>query len=312
MAADPRQGAAPLGKVHGRGVVRAPGAVVGHPRHIEARGCKRFLFRLQEGEALFDPLTGVKPGKPPRDDTRDHGRREFARCGQLPAAEGQLPLAFVVVLADHVRPYVLTPVIELLLQLVLDQLALLLDDEDLFEPLGELTHAFSVERPVHADLVDPQADLSRELPVNAEGVQSLPHVEVRLPRRDDPKARLRTVHDKLVELVEPRVRHGGVDFVPLQPEFLFKGRIGPPDVQPTGRDREVLGQQDIDAVGIHIHRRRAFDRVGCRFQRDPAPAVARHRPAMDAEIQVLLHASRVEDRHHRRSEHVFALVRDRR
>src|SRR3712207_9013965 len=46
-----------------------------------------------------------------------------------------------VVLAGDARAHVLAPVVELLLELVLDDLALLLDDQDLLQPLGEVPHA---------------------------------------------------------------------------------------------------------------------------------------------------------------------------
>ena len=179
---------------------------------------------------------------PLRDDPGDHGRRELARRGQQPAAVRQLPLALLVVLADHARADVLAPVVELLLQLVLDELALLLDDQDLLEPFGELAHAFGVERPGHADLEDPQADLGRALLVDAEVVQRLPHVEIGLARRDDAQPRLRAVDDDAVEPVDPRIGQRGVDLVALQPQFLLQRRVGPADVEPARRHHEVLGQ----------------------------------------------------------------------
>ena len=57
---------------------------------------------------------------------------------QQPVAVRAHPFAFLVELADHARAHVVAPVVELLLQLVLDDLPLLLDDEDLFQALGEL------------------------------------------------------------------------------------------------------------------------------------------------------------------------------
>ena len=62
------------------------------------------------------------------------GKRGDAELG----GEGEEALVVVVHLADDARADVVAPVEQLLLDLVLDDLAALLDDEDLFEPDGEL------------------------------------------------------------------------------------------------------------------------------------------------------------------------------
>ena len=91
------------------------------------------------------------------DHARDHRRRELAGGGQQPVAVRAHPFALLVELADDARAHVVAPVVELLLQLVLDDLPLLLDDEDLLQAFGELAHAFGLERPGHRDLVDADA-----------------------------------------------------------------------------------------------------------------------------------------------------------
>ena len=118
----------------------------------------------------------------------DHGRRELGGRGQEPAALRQRPFALLVELADHPRADGLAPVVELLLELVLEVLALLLDDQDLLQPLGEVAGAVGLERPGHADLHHPQADLGRELLVDAEIVQRLADVEIGLAGGDDARA----------------------------------------------------------------------------------------------------------------------------
>ena len=101
------------------------------------------------------------------------------------------PFALLVELADDARAHVVAPVVELLLQLVLDDLPLLLDDEDLLQAFGEVAHALGLERPGHRDLVDADADLGSEPLVDAEVVERLAHVEVALAGRDDAEPRLR-------------------------------------------------------------------------------------------------------------------------
>ena len=66
-------------------------------------------------------------------------RSAFARSSQFSLGFGidhSPPRRVVVELAEHVRPHVGAPVVELFLQLVLDDLALFLDDEDLLQALA--------------------------------------------------------------------------------------------------------------------------------------------------------------------------------
>ena len=74
----------------------------------------------------------------------------------------------LVHLADDARADIVAPVEQLLLDLVFDDLAPLLDDEDFLEPDRELPHPFRLQRPWHADLVKPQSDLGRDLRRDAE------------------------------------------------------------------------------------------------------------------------------------------------
>ena len=71
----------------------------------------------------------------------------------------QARLVVLVELADDARPLVRVPVEEMLLDLVLDHLAPLFDDENFLQALAENSRTpHRVERPRHADLVEPQAD----------------------------------------------------------------------------------------------------------------------------------------------------------
>ena len=86
----------------------------------------------------------------------------------------------IVHLADDAWADVVAPVEQLLLDLVLDDLAALFDDEDLLEADGEIAHAFRLQRPGHADLVKSQADLGGDLLGNPELAQRLADVLVAL------------------------------------------------------------------------------------------------------------------------------------
>ena len=197
---------------------------------------------------LFDGARmQIEAANPLRDHARDHRRRELGQRGQQPVAVRAHPFALFVELADHARAHVVAPVVELLLQLVLDDLPLFLDDEDLLEPFGELPHALGLERPRHRDLVDAQADLGGVGFGDAEIVQRLPHVEIALAAGDDAEPRLRRIDDDPVQLVDAAVVERRVDLVVLHPRFGLEEAVGPADRHAVRRQREIVGHDDLRA-----------------------------------------------------------------
>jgi hypothetical protein len=209
-------------------------------------------------------------------------------------------------------PDVLPPVVELLLQLVLEELPLLLDDEDFFQSLREAPQALGFQRPGHPHLEEADANVRREPVVDAEILERLAHVHVRLARGDDPEPRPRAVDDDAVQVVGAAVRERGVELVVEEPLLLHEERVGPADIEAIRGEDDVGRQGHLHPVGIDIHRGRALDDVGDALERYPAARVARHRVAVYAEVEVLLHRRRVEHRHHDRLEDVIGLVRQRR
>ena len=114
--------------------------------------------------------------------------------GQQPVARGlalgSAPFAVVVELADHARRALAGfPVVELFLDLVFDDLALLLDHQDLLQPLGEAPRALRLERPGHRHLVEAHADVARDALVDAQVGQRLQRVAEGLAGGDDAEAR---------------------------------------------------------------------------------------------------------------------------
>ena len=110
--------------------------------------------------------------------------------GQQPVAARMHPFALVVELADDARPHVGSPVVELLLELVLDHLALLLDHQDLFQTARELAHAVGLQRPGHRHLEQADADLACIALVDAQLFERLEHVHVGLAGGDDAQPRV--------------------------------------------------------------------------------------------------------------------------
>ena len=86
----------------------------------------------------------------------------------------------IVHLADDAGTDFVAPVEQLLLDLVLDDLAALFDDEDFLEADSELPDAFRLQRPRHADLVQSKSDLGGDLRCDAELAQRLPDVLIAL------------------------------------------------------------------------------------------------------------------------------------
>src|SRR5207237_3457662 len=150
---------------------RATRAEIGLPHRRHPRARKELLLEIEEGEPFAKLRTEIFRQPQLLHALRDGARHERWRmlvvrrkqpgaCGLAAAAA---PLAAVVELADHARgAHAFLPVVELSLDLVLDQLALFLDHEDLFQAVGETPRALRLERPGHRDLVDAKADLARE------------------------------------------------------------------------------------------------------------------------------------------------------
>ncbi len=315
VAADPCGRAAALRDV-GRGVVRAARAEVGDAVERDLRLVERSFLGVDPVDARAQLLHGARMKlqslDPLRDHPRDHRRRELGVRWQQPVAVRPYPFAFLVELADHARPHVVAPVVELLLQLVLDDLALFFHHQDLGEPLGEVTHAFGLERPGHRDLEKPDADLGGLALVDAQVFQRLAHVEVALAAGDDAQPRLRRIDDDAVQLVDAAVVERRVDLVVLHPRLGGEERIGPANRHAIDRQREIVGDDDVHAGRVDRDRGGALHRVGDALETDPAARIAAHRPAVQAEIQYLLHRGGIEHGDHRRRELMIRLMRQRR
>ncbi len=208
--------------------------------------------------------------------------------------------------------HVVAPVVELLLDLVLDDLALLLDDEDLGQTFREMTDAFRLQRPRHRDLEQADADLGGVRLGDTEVVERLPHVEIALAAGDDAEPGARGIHDDAVEPVDAAVVQGGVDLVVLHPRLGLQEAVGPADRHAVRRHGKVVRHDDLHARRVDRHRRGALHRVGHALEAYPAAGVAAHRPAVQAEIDDLLHRGGIEHRHHRGGELVVGLMRQRR
>ena len=215
-------------------------------------------------------------------------------------------LTLFVELADDGRH--VTPAIELLLELRLDQAALFLDHQDLVQTDGEFGGALRLQRPGHADLVETQTQPGGGLLRKMQIVKRLKHVEVALAVADDTQLGRRTVDDGPVDPVAARKSPYRAQFVAMQPGLLRMRRVGLTYVDAIGRPRHAFGQGDPNPIDVDIDRGCGLDRVLDAFHADPATAVTRQRPAQHAVIQDLLHTGRAEHRNHRVDHREFALM----
>ena len=254
----------------------------------------------REGRAQARPSSGARRSS--------QARIAPATRAGASSPSGNARRAALVALAEEERAASL--VVEQARELVLDHRPLLFDDEHVLETFAEAPRALGLEGPGHRHLVDREAGLLREGVAEAQLVEGLSHVEVGLARRHDAEAPALAAERHAIEAV--RAHEGLRRREPLLVEARFdlERVVGPADVQ-AGRRREVLGEPHLHPAGTDLDGGRAVDGVGQALEAHPAARVARQGPAVEAEVEVLLHARRVQHRDAAVDQGVLALVRDR-
>jgi hypothetical protein len=302
VAADAGHGSAALGHF-GRTVVRTARAEPGQALHAGLSGLHRLVLLHEELQPVVHVLAGMETGDTPRDGAGDACRRQLA-------GRRQDPILVLVELADHPRAHVGAPVVELLLELVLDDRAFFLDHQDLVQALGELPDDLALQGPDHADLEQCDAEIGRLVVADPEVQECLANVQIGLARGHDAEARLFRVDHDLVQPIGPCEGQGGIDLVPVEPFFLLMAVVGPADVEAARRHLELIGAGKLDLNPLRVDKAtgRGLDGFRDDLEADPAPRIARQRPAIDPEVEEVLHAGRRKHRDHGVHEGVFALV----
>ncbi len=306
VAADAGKGAAALRHL-GRGVVRAARA------KIRRAGDRRHRLHLR----CLTAIEPVRLGAQHRGDfgvqiqpQQSLGERACQRSDAEFFGKGQKPLVVVVHLADDAGTDVVAPVEQFLLDLILDDLAAFLDDEDFFEADRELPHAFRLQRPGHADLVKSKADLGGHLRRHAELAQRLANIFVTLAGRHDAEAGVRRIHGDAVDLVGACKRDRSKALVVLQAAVLVEAVVRPAQVEAARRHLEIGRDDERRHLVGEVDFRRGLDRLGDHLHADPASAVARHRYPQQAHLDHFMDAGGVEIGHQRRDEGMVRLMRD--
>ena len=299
MAADAGIGARAL-RHHGRGIMRAARAEIGR-----AAGD---LLRL--GEAALRRGDLLQPGAERRVVAvlqQAAAQRDRDIVGVERAMDREEPVAVLVLLADHHR--LVLGAVKLLADLDLDQRALLLDHHDQVESFREGLQLGGIDRPGTGELEQADAEIIGADLVDAEIDQGLLHVEIGFADGGDADARLlAAMADDAVQLVGAQIGQHRIALVEMHPAFLLDEIELAADSEAAGR-RGVIGRSDDgDAVERTVDGGRRFDVILDAFDADPDRGEARQRDTVQAVIDDLLHAGRVEDRHHPVDQHEFGLM----
>ena len=320
VAADAGHAARTLGQARA-GVVRAAGAEPGCAvAAFDVDGLERGFLRIQNRQLCLHARLHIGRhahlDQAPRDGTRDDGRVQVGRGAQqdVVGRVGHAPLAaahvafHLVELAEHVGTHIFTPVVELLLDLVFDQLALFFHYQDLVQPGGKVTRDVRLQRPHHAHLVHAHADAAAGVLVQPQILQRLAQVVVGLAAGDDAQAVVRPFDDVVIQPVGADVGQRGIPLGVEQARLLLQRGIGPANMHAAGRHLEI-GDHHLHAPGVDLDAGAGFDHFLDRLHAGPDAGETAHGEGVDAEVEDFLHARREEHRKAAGLEDVVALVR---
>ncbi len=218
------------------------------------------------------------------------------------------PIALLVPLADAER--LVGGAVEFLAHLHFKERPLFLNDNDEIEAFRKLLQLALAERPCARDLIKSDAELVTFDLVDAEFVERLPNIEIAFAGGDDADLRVAAARsDGAVELVGAHEGKHRVALVIVQPRLLGKDRIVEADIKSAFGHRKVGRDDDVDPLQAGVNRRRRFDGLVHRLERNPGAGEARHRPTVEAVIENLLDPRGVQDRDHNVDEMIFGLVR---
>ena len=106
--------------------------------------------------------------------------------------------------------------------------------------------------PRHPHFVYTQTDCGGAVVIDTQILQRLHNIEVGFAAGDNAQTRLGTINNNAVDMVCQGKGAGRINFVFIQPAFLIQGSVGPTQVDTISGQNKVLGQHDIDAMGIYL------------------------------------------------------------
>ena len=300
VTADSAQRNAALGH-DGRGVVWTTRAEARQAR--ESRDARTdTAYRWSRSDQTPGAL-GIAVHEPGIQSPHHVGRRQLTDLGH---ERGAVRIA----LAEQTWPH--REVVEQGGELLLDQWPLLLDDQNLLQPRRKASRALGLERPGHRDLVERQAEFRCEARVDPQLLERLAHVQVGLAGGHDSESPPRAVERDPVETVGAHEGLCGLEALLEQALFGVQRQVSPTNPESGLRSLVVFGKHDLHPLRTDRDGAGAVDGVGEALEAHPTAGVARERPAVKSEVQVVLDVRRIENRDPTVDERLLALVRDRR
>ena len=214
-----------------------------------------------------------------------------------------------VELAQHRGPHVGTPVVQLLLELVFDDLAFFFHHQDLLQPGGELPRQLRLQWPHHAHLVQADAQALAAAVIQTKITQGLARIAKGLATGHEAQAVAGSFDHVVVEAVGADVGQRRVPLVVVQPRLLRQRGVRPANVQTTRRQHEIFWQADLHALRIDLHGGTRFHNFLDGLHAGPDPGKTAQCKRVQAQVQDFLHAGGEKNRQAARLENMVALVR---
>ena len=119
--------------------------------------------------------------------------------------------------------------------MILNDGALLLNDQDLLQALGEAVGLLGLQGPGHAHLIHSNTDFRGGRLVNPHILQCLHDIQIGLARGDNAQPWIGAVYYDGVQVVDPCELSGSINFVFVQPPLLVQGFVRPARADAPGR-----------------------------------------------------------------------------
>ena len=304
----------------GRSVVRAARAKPGRALGVDLEHLHGPLFGLDQGQPCGDArahvagqveLLNARGNRLGYQRGRQVGvgaqQRVSRRVGHAPLAATEVALDLVELAQDD-RPYIGAPVVQLFLELVFNDLAFFFHHQNLLQTGSKFARELRLERPHHADLVQPDADLPASVVVQPQIDQRLARVVVGLAAGDQAEAVVRTFDRVVVQAVGAYVSQRCVPLEVKQALLLLQRAVGPANVHAARRHFKVGRQFDLYALRVNQRAGRRLHNFLNRLHARPHAGIAAHGQRVQAQVQNLLHAGRKKHRQAAGLEDVVALV----
>src|SRR5262249_22885839 len=178
-------------------------------------------------------------------------------------------------------------VVERAPELRLDEVSLLLDDDDLVQPLGELSDDLRIQGIDHADLQEPDTELSQLHVAQSQVVKRLRDVGIGLAGGHDAEAVAATALDDGVQQVGAGVREGGRESLLVQVALQVDGARREEDEALGLLETVKLRDHDAGPVRAEYDGIAAVAEVGDALEAHPGAGQPRERNAVQAQLEEL-------------------------